>query len=113
MNKWVLEDFERALRKRNPILADRLEPGLPEARVRGMLLRAKVQGSIEPVVELFSWKNGSRLDPSVAQHASPFPDSEYIFMDLELMIVHFLGFAECAQYHARYKQLVGRYFPLF
>jgi len=113
MRKEVLDNFEKALLQRNPILAERLEPGLPEARIRRMLQRAKVEGAIDPVVELFAWKNGSRLDPTVAQHASPFPHSDYIFMDLEMMIVDFLGFKEGVLYHARMAELVGRYFPIF
>jgi hypothetical protein len=113
MRKELFESFEKALRQRNPILADRLEPGLPESRVRRMLQRAKVEGATERVVELFAWKNGTRIDPSVARHASPFPFSDYIFMDLEMMIVDFQGFSEGALYHARMTQLVGRYFPIF
>jgi hypothetical protein len=78
-----------------------------------MLQRAKVEGAIEPVAELFAWKNGSRLDPSVAQHASPFPFSDYIFTELALMLAHFVGFRECALYHPRMAKLVDRYFPMF
>ena len=112
--KMLLERFEQALRQRNPILVDRLEPGLAESRVRRMLQRSKVEGAIEPIVQLFTWKNGSRIDPSMAaQHISPFPYSDYMLMDLEMMIVDFQGFREGALYHARMNELVGRYFPIF
>jgi len=90
-----------------------LEGGLPERRIRDMLHRAKVEGNVEPIVDLFGWKNGARADPSVAQYASPFPNSEYIFMDLEMMVVDFRGFDELAMYHPRYANVVGKYFPVF
>ncbi len=109
----LLVTFEKALRQGNPILADRLQAGLPEPRMRRMLDRAKVQGDIGPILVLFGWKNGSRLDPSVAQHASPFPGSEYIFMDLEMMTADFRGFYECATHHPRYAKIAGKYFPMF
>jgi len=113
MKTTLLDEFERALRERNPTLANRLQPGLPETRIRRMLSRAKVQGAVEPVIELFSWRNGSQLDPSVAQFSSPFPKSDYIFMDFELMLADFDGFKEGAIYHPRMTELVGRYFPIF
>src|SRR5688572_3801324 len=106
----LLEKFENALRRRNPILAERLETGLPERRIRRLLQRARV----ESVVELFAWKNGSRLDPTVSeQHQSPFQDSDYIYMDLELILAHFVGFREGALYHPRVEKLVDCYFPVF
>lgn len=107
------ESLEATLRNRNPILATRLRAGLPEAHIRRMLSRAKVEGNVEPIVELFSWRNGSHLDPSIAEVASPFPASDYIFMDLELMLADFVGFKEGAIHHPRLAQLVGRYFPIF
>jgi len=113
MSKALLESFEKALRQRNPALADRLQPGLPETRIRRMLQRVKVEGAIEPILELFAWKNGTRLDPSIAQHASPFPSSNYIFMDLEMMVADFRGFGECVAHHPRYAKVVGKYFPMF
>jgi hypothetical protein len=113
VSKALLENFERALSQRNPILAERLQPGLSESRIRRMLQRVKAEGAVEPVVELFAWKNGSVVDPSIAQHASPFPNSNFIFMDLEMMAAHFRGFDECAVYHPRYTKIVGKYFPLF
>ena len=114
MSKALLEEFERAIRKRNPTLGDRLDAPLPEARIQRMLHRGNVTGAIGPILNLFGWKNGSRLDPSLTlAQATPFPGSIYIFMDLELMIGHFRGFEEGAMYHPKFSQVVGRYFPIF
>src|SRR5215831_6946018 len=114
MTTALLPKLEKALRERNPNLASRLQPGLSEERVRRTLRRAKVDGAVEPVVALFSWKNGTRVDSSLTQReASPFPASVYMFMDLETMIAHLRGFGEGAAHHPRMRQLVGRYFPFF
>src|SRR5438309_122406 len=114
MSTLLMRSLEEALRSRNPTLAGRLAPGLPETVVRQALRCAKIQGYIEPVVQLFTWKNGSRLDASLTEgQASPFPSSVYMFMDLEMMISHFREFEQCAVYHPRYSQVVGKYFPIF
>jgi hypothetical protein len=114
MSKSLLDNFERAIRQRNKILSDRLQPGLPDDRIQRMLKRAKVEGAIGPVVSLFSWRNGSRLDPSLTLgQASPFPGSVYIFMDFEMMLAHFRGFKELAGFQPKFAEVVGRYFPLF
>ena len=110
----LLHDLEQAIRNRSPILADRLQPGLSEERIRRMLTQARIQSKIEPIVTLYSWKNGTNIDPSMTQiQASPFPSSIYMFMELEMMIVHFQGFTEGAIYHPEMAELVGRYFPVF
>jgi len=114
MSKELLQLLETAIRHRNPILSDRLQPGLPDTRIRRILQRAKVEGAVDAVVSLFSWKNGSRLDPSITQgQASPFPNSVYMFETLEVMLAHFRGFKEFAVHHPKYTEVVGRYFPMF
>jgi hypothetical protein len=114
MSKALLEQFERAVRKRNPALADSLQPGLPEADIREMLQTEGVRGHIEPIVSFFVWKNGTALDPDVTLgEASPFPESIYCFGDLNTMIEHFVGFHEGFAYHPKFEETDGRYFPLF
>jgi hypothetical protein len=114
MKSDLLLRFERALKTRNPVLHDRLQRGLAEDRIRTMLEKAGVTGNVQPILEIYSWKNGSRLDPSVTQEqASPFPASVYLFMDFKYTLVSFQGFEECAAYHPRFNNIVGRYFPLF
>ncbi len=111
----LLEELEVALRQRNPQLAKRLQSGISEARIRRMLDRSKARGAIEPVVSLFSWKNGTDnfCNELSKEQASPFPKSVYMFMELDMLLGHFAGFEECLTYHPEYARVVGRYFPLF
>lgn len=110
----LLVKFECAIHRRNPALADRLLPGLPEARVRKMLDRGKVKGAVEPVVALYSWKNGTQPNAYITpERPSLFPIVVYMLAELDLMIAHFQGFEEISVYHPRYTEVIGRYFPLF
>jgi len=115
MNPLLFKALEQAIRDRNPVLAQRLRPGRSEAANRRSLERAGVTGCVEPVVALFSWKNGSNLDPSVPlDKASPFPKSGfYLFMPLSFILGHFQGFHEFAKHNPSMKEVAGRYFPLF
>ena len=115
MSTALFEKLEAALRQRNPEMADRLEPGLSEKRIRRMLERAGVQGTVEPIVSLFAWKNGvNNSDQALSrEQASLFPKSIYIFMDLDMMACHFGNFKDCLEHHPAYAKVVGRYFPLF
>ncbi len=115
MNTALFEKFEVSLGKRNPQLAERLQPGLSENRIRRMLERAGVQGMVEPIVDLFSWKNGVNNDCQALsrEQASLFPKSVYIFMELDMMTCHFGNFKDCMEHHPAYAKVVGRYFPLF
>jgi hypothetical protein len=114
MSKELLEQFERAIRKRNPALADSLQPSLPEATIREMLQNADVRGHIEPILSFFAWKNGTALGPDVTLgEASPFPESIYCFADLNTMIDHFAMFHEGFVHHPKFEEVDGRYFPLF
>ena len=114
MNRQLLEQFEMALGRRNPILASRLRPGLSQDRVRQLLQRAKVEGNVQPIVDLFIWKNGSDLDPGLTIHeATPFPQSDYMFMDCEFMLFHFKKHETWSKYQPPFMEVAGRYFPLF
>jgi hypothetical protein len=114
MSKELIDNFDKALHRNNPVLASRLQPGLLDSQIRKILTKAGVKGDIDPIVRLFGWKNGTRIDPSLTQaQASPFPHSVYMFEDLEMMVAHFQGFREGAMYHPRMGSLVGRYFPIF
>src|SRR2546426_10883615 len=115
MSAALLKELEAAVRKRNQRLAERLQPGLSETRIGRMLERAKVRGAVESIVSLFSWKNGTDnyCGELSKEQASLFPKSIYIFMELEMMISHFMEFKECVAYHPEYATVVGRYFPVF
>jgi hypothetical protein len=115
MNTALFEKLGAALRQRNPELADRLQPGLSENRIRRKLERIEVRGSIEPIVSLFAWKNGvNNSDQALSgEQASLFPKSIYLFTELDMMAADFQGFKECMEHHPAYAKVVGRYFPLF
>lgn len=114
MNPELLVRLEHAIRRRNSVLADRLLPGLPIARINRMLDRGKVKGAVGPIVGLYSWKNGTQPNAHVTpEQPSLFPGVVYMLAELDLMIAHFCGFKEIAAYHPRYTEVIGRYFPLF
>jgi hypothetical protein len=115
MNAALLEQFEAALRERNPRLAQKLHPGIPKDRISRILTRADVHGAVQPIIALFAWKNGTEIhDFELSrEQASPFPKSVYLFMELEMMTAHFSNFKDCLRYHPEYAKIVGRYFPLF
>jgi len=115
MGATLLQKLEAALRQRNPQLAERLQPGMPETRIRRLLERAEVRGVVEPIVSLFSWKNGVNNDCLALsmEQASPFPKSIYMFMELDMMTAHFGNFKDCLAHHPEYAKVAGRYFPLF
>lgn len=115
MSAALFQRLEAALRQRNPQLAERLQPGLSEARIRRMLERAEVQGAVAPVVSLFSWKNGVNNDGLALsmEQASLFPKSIYMFMELDMMAADFGNFRDCLVNNPDYARVVERYFPLF
>src|SRR5437867_2815924 len=93
MKEDLLQQFEAAIRRRNPRLVERFRPGLSEDRIWRMLQRKRIAGAVEPLVSLFHWKDGTSPDPNITlEQSSPFPDSAYTFMDLEMMIADFQAF---------------------
>ena len=57
----LIQKLESAVLRRNPPLAQSLQPGLPAEKIRKELKRAGIEGAIEPLVELYSWRNGTVL----------------------------------------------------
>lgn len=43
-------------------MTERLQAGLSESNIRRKLERAEARGAIEPIIRLFSWKNGVNND---------------------------------------------------
>ena len=115
MSSALFEALEQSIRERNPVLAQRLRRGRSESFLRRRLAKEGASGCVEPVVVLFSWKDGSNLDISVpVEQVSPFPGSGYfMFMPFTFILGHFESFKVDAKYHENMKQVAGRYFPLF
>ncbi len=121
-----LRQFEQAAIARNPILATKLQPGLPEARVQRVLRRAGVAGNIAPLYDLYTWKDGtdltfsplpSRVVPdfyeSQKAKTSFFAGKPYFFICLEMAIGHFGHLEAALRTQPRLKEGVNRYFPVF
>lgn len=109
----LLQEFERVLRKANPSKADRLLPGLPRSKVQKMLNKNGIQGCVEPILGLFSWRNGTRGEAYITEEeVSIIPFSKFFLPRLDLMIADFCSFPEIVRYQSRYRELVGRYFPI-
>jgi hypothetical protein len=53
-----IEKLQAALFARCPSLAEILPPGLSAAKIKKALSKAGVEGAIEPIVELYSWRDG-------------------------------------------------------
>ncbi|MDB5292525.1 MAG: hypothetical protein JWL69_3766 [Phycisphaerales bacterium] len=47
--------------RRNPGIAPHLQPGLPPDTIKQQLKRAGIKGRIDPIVQLYSWHNGSKF----------------------------------------------------
>jgi hypothetical protein len=93
----LLCQLEQAISRRNPALADRLKDGLPESNIRTALSKAGVFGEIEPVVQLYSWRNGTVLhEGSPMADKSFFPMDAYQFIDLEAAISQLKTMSEAA-----------------
>ncbi len=111
----LLEELARALASRNRALSERLQPGLSEADVKRILAEAGVQGKIEALVVLYTWRNGALWgEPAF------FPQSAYQFLSLQEAIEDYEGnksaATELVETLGMPRESVGdvrRYFPVF
>jgi hypothetical protein len=114
MNAIPVEILETAVLGRNPLLGKKLQPGLPESKIRRMLSRAKLLGDIQCLVDLYMWKNGTILDPEMADSKTGFfPAPIYHFIELDRAIGDLGFFKEAAVNYPALSEAVGRYFPIF
>ncbi len=120
----LMRRLHKALTFRNPLLAGRLRPGLSESDIRNALNRASVAGAIEPLVELYSWRNGTALDESTPmEETSFFPVDVYEFLDLETALnqlecmnqaaAQLREMFEGTEAHPMFSGMSGQLFPLF
>lgn len=56
-----LQQFEQAAIARNPLLATKLRSGLSDSSVRRALRRARVAGDLDPIIALYTWRDGMDL----------------------------------------------------
>jgi hypothetical protein len=58
--KELIQQLEAAVLRRNPGIAAAFQPGLPPEQIRKDLKRAGIRGDVEPLVELYCWRNGAK-----------------------------------------------------
>lgn len=109
----LIEKLEIAILNRNPLLGKKLQPGLPIEKITRDLKRADIKGAIDPIIELYSWRNGTILDMDLASSKTGFaPEMVYNFTELRRAIVDMQSFKVISRYHPKYSELIGRYFPM-
>lgn len=115
MKNLPLKELESAIADRNPLLAERLQPAISETKARKALERAGATGAIEPLLQLYSWKNGTIIDRELASSKTGFfPGPAYQFTELGRAIGDFKTLQEAFETRSDGKKLaegVGRYFP--
>jgi hypothetical protein len=115
MINYRLDELERSVRKRNPLLADRLNSPLSNSDVKMMLRRSKVVGAMDPVLALYTWKNGTIFDQALmVSKTGIFPGTVYQFIDIKKAIEHMKAYRECVcSCFPKLANLGRRYFPVF
>jgi hypothetical protein len=120
----LLQELESVLAENRPRLAERLQPGLPEMKIRKMLSKGQIEGAIDALVALYKWKDGtilsalrSRDDTPMAYHTfrievSFVPKHTYFFTSLERAINDFDFIKQIASRHPTAASVAGRYFPI-
>lgn len=120
----LLSRLEEAIAARSPLLAERLNDGLLEADIRAALSEAGVEGNVEPIVQLYAWRNGTAPDENASMdETSFFPVDIYQFMDLPTAIGHrkdllaaaeqLVEMMEGTEAEAMFSDITGSLFPLF
>lgn len=134
--KELIQKLEAAVLRRNPLLAKSLQPGLPVEKISKDLNRAGIKNAINPITELYSWRNETALQGNAeALNAGFTPPIEYRlsenerqtylrmgikrntasrsyhFIELKKAIVDMGSYKTFAQHQPRLDVLVERYFP--
>jgi len=88
----LIQKLEAAVFSRNPGLAQLLQPGLKLAQIQKTLRRGGIEGVVEPIIDLYSWRNGTQFQGNgvvfdtaykgglVPPRTIPMTDSEKEFM---------------------------------
>lgn len=114
MNDHSLIELETAAVARNPLLADRLQPGLSEKKISALLKQAKITGTVQPIIQLYCWKNGTKWDLALGlSKAGIFPNATYNLSDLRRAILDLKSFKDFWKGFPKLFPLRDRYFPAF
>lgn len=114
MNDHLFTELEAAIVARNPAMVQRLQPGLPADAVRQFLNEAQLTGGIEPLIAIYSWKNGTLADEStLLAETAFFPGELYQFLPIQTAISQLKDMHSGAAFHPKLAQEITRYFPMF
>ncbi len=136
----LLRKLESAALRRSPALATMLQPPLTEKKIHSNLKRAGVEGLIDPILAIYTWRNGTRIPSSSIEDAkqgrAPLPprmlplsesDKEllaavgaardtwpenYHLLDLKTALSIVKSIRSRVQHSPDIAYLVGRYVPL-
>jgi hypothetical protein len=110
----LLAELETAIRARSESLVRLLQPGLSESKVRAALKRAGVPGVVEPIVAVYTWRDGRRVPPDTPLRDATFlPGTVYTFLSFDAALEQYRMREECAILDRRGKANRRRYFPVF
>lgn len=109
----LLPRFEAVTIGQHSLLASKLQAGLPEDTVRRYLRRHNVEGELGDIVAVFTWRNGTMLDPELAASKRGFfPGKPYYLLDMEMAVGHLEHTRVAARKHPQLAEGVS-YFPVF
>jgi len=113
----LLTKIDAAIRSRNPKLKEQLCRGLSKDALAKKL--SKVPGGIEPLVDLYSWHNGT--EPQRFQDEGRFlisfedlsvvPCELLIFHGIDMMLAHFGSWSAATKAQPFLKKVAGTCFP--
>jgi len=114
MSQRLIIELEAAIAAKNPALAQRLQPGLPDDAVKQYLSEAQVTGEVDALIALYTWKNGTVADEStLLTETAFFPDELYQFLPIQTAISQLKDMHSGATFHPKLAQEIARYFPMF
>ena len=98
MNPPIFEHLSRAIAGRSAAVATSLQPGLSEAEIRRTLHDVGVPGVVEPVVALYAWRNGVKVEPEAPLcEFSLFPNTDFQILPFQPALRHYCRFAGMSQ----------------
>jgi hypothetical protein len=114
MNANHLKQLEAVAVVRNPLLENRLQPGLSEQEISVLLKLADIKGAIQSIIQLYCWKNGTLRDSVLAvSKTGLFPCSTYNLSELKRAIADMKALKDYWIDFPKLSPLVRRYFPAF
>ena len=136
----LLARLEAALSARNPTLIPTFQPPLDPNKIRKDLKRVGIVGAVEPIVQMYTWHNGTKFVTDTARNlgfappvVSELPQahkdflaglgkkvdpnhriySAYFFFEFEGLIRDHKHWKKFVGTDPRYYRLIGRYAPMF